>query len=171
MDERRHLKIRISRKPTTPRMVDHDRRSLQRFVLISAISGCIWAVIAYFLASKGMGSIIVGGLLASPLIGIVVGLTYRPAYSKSPWVRLCMSFVTLYFAAALFGMATGVYDAMRPMPTRFVSEIVLQSVIATLWGLTFTGLFLFLWPLSFFNHWLVGRISGLSLHRSVASRT
>ncbi|MDA7928665.1 hypothetical protein N9B54_01780 [Mariniblastus sp.] len=158
-----------SPETTTARMIDHDRRSLHRCVVVSAISGFIWAVIAYFLASQWMGTIIVGGLLASPLIGIGVGLIYRPAYYKSLLARVGMSLVTLYFAAALFGMAAGINDAMRPIPNRLLGEVVLQSVMATLWGVTFTGFFLFLWPLSFANHWLVGRISGYSPHRESAS--
>lgn len=158
-----------SPKSTSARMVDHDRRSLRRCVVVSAISGCIWAGIAYLLASQWMGTTIVGGLLASPLIGIGVGLIYRPAYYKSPLARVGVSLVTLYFAAALFGMAVGIYDAMRPIPNRLLGEVVLQSVMATLWGVTFTGFFLFLWPLSFANHWLVGRVSGYLPHRDAVS--
>ena len=146
-------------------MIDQDRRSLHRCVAVSAISGCIWAVIAYFLASELMGTIIVGGLLASPLIGIGVGLIYRRAYHKSLLARVGMSLVTLYVAAALFGMAVGIFDATRPIPSRHLGAVVLQSVLAILWGVTFTGFFLFLWPLSFVNHWLIGRISGYSPHR------
>lgn len=154
-----------SPKTASASMMDHDRGSLRRYVVLSAISGCIWAVIAYFLGSQGMGSIIAGGLLASPLIGIGVSLIYRSAYCRSAVARVGMSLVTLYVATALFGMAAGLYDAMRPIPNRLLGEVVLQSVMATLWGVTFTGFFLFLWPLSFVNHWLIGRVSCYSLHR------
>lgn len=157
-----------SPETTSAGMIDHDRRSLHRCVVASAISGCIWAAIAYFLASQWMGAIIAGGLLASPLIGIGVGLISRPTYYKSPLARVGMSLVTLYFAAAIFGMAAGINDAMRPIPDRLPGEVVRQSVMAILWGLTSTGFFLFLWPLSFANHWLVGRISGYSHYRDAA---
>jgi hypothetical protein len=32
-------------------------------------------------------------------------------------------------------------------------------MIGSLWGVTFTGYFLVLWALSFFNHWVIGRLS------------
>ena len=160
-----------SPEATPSRMIDHDRRSLYRCVVVSAISGCIWAAIVYFLASQWMGTVIVGGVLASPFIGVGVGLIHRPAYNKSPLARVGMALVTLYFAAALFGTAVGIYDAMWPIPNRLPDEVVRQSVMATLWGVTFTGFFLFLWPLSFANHWLVGRISGYSPSRDAGSKS
>ena len=59
-----------SPETTSARMIDHDRRSLRRCVVVSAISGCIWAVIAYFVGSQWMGAIIVGGLLESIRVGL-----------------------------------------------------------------------------------------------------
>ena len=146
-----------------------DGRLLRRVVMVSAMSGCIWAGIAYFLASPWMGTPIVSGLLASPLIGIGVALLYRSANAKSPLSRMGMSLFTLYVAAALFGTVVGTCVLMGPSHDHFQSDIVLDAVIVTLWGLTFKGLFVFLWPLSFLNHWLVERFSDRSRHYAAAS--
>lgn len=142
---------------------------LRRVVMVSAISGCIWAGIAYLLASPWMGTPIVSGLLASPLIGIGVALLYRSANLKSPLSRMGMSLFTLYVAAALFATVVGTYLLAGPSHDHFQSDIVLDSVIWTLSGLTFKGIFLFLWPLSFFNHWLVEQLSDRSRHDAAAS--
>jgi len=146
-----------------------SRRPLSRFVTVSAISGGIWAVIACFVATPRFGLLIVAGLLASPLIGIGVALLYRSANAKSPLSRMGMSLFTLYVAAALFGTVVGTCVLMGPSHDHFQSDIVLDAVIVTLWGLTFKGLFVFLWPLSFLNHWLVERFSDRSGHYAAAS--
>ena len=70
-----------------------------------------------------------------------------------------MALLTLYIAAALFGLAAGVYDASRGIPNQIPEAVIVQAVFATWWGVTFTGFVLFLWPLSYLNHWMLGRFS------------
>ncbi len=50
-----------------------------RYYSLSAASGLIWGGIAYFLGGQWL-SAIWGGIIASPLIGLMVGLAYRPIY-------------------------------------------------------------------------------------------
>ncbi len=132
----------------------------KRHDALSALSGCAWAGIAYLIGRTALGPILVGGLLASPLIGLVVGRLYRPAYALSTRGRALAALVTFYIAVALFGLAVGLYDAFAlAVPGRIPSAVVIQAVIGMLWGVTFTGYVVVLWPLAYLNHWLVGRVS------------
>ena len=52
----------------------------------------------------------------------------------------------------------GVHDWLGPgIPHRIPHGVMLQAVLAVLWGLTFTGYFVVLWPLAYLNHSLLGR--------------
>jgi hypothetical protein len=105
-----------------------------------------------------MGSIIWGGVIASPLIGLLMGMLYKPAYKLPKVGQVFVSLTTLYLAATLFGLAMGIYDAYwRAIPNRRTSGVVIQAVLAPIWGLTFLGYFMALWPLSYFNHKVLGR--------------
>ncbi len=132
-----------------------------RFLLLCLASGCVWGAIGYWLGHHWMSPFIWGAVVASPLIGVCVGLAYRPACGASLTRRILLSLATLYAAAILFGFAAGVSDVLRFIPTgsngrfRNIPEVIFQGVVGTLWGLTFTGYFLVLWPLSFINHALV----------------
>ncbi|TMQ52315.1 MAG: hypothetical protein E6K74_12485 [Candidatus Eisenbacteria bacterium] len=66
-----------------------------------------------------VGKGIWGGVLVSPLIGILVGL---------------------------------VAARLRKLPA---SAVILQSAVGFLWGLTFMGYIVVLWPLSYLNCWLI----------------
>jgi len=59
--------------------------------------------------------------------------------------------------ALIFGLGMGLYDLLTGANPgkgshRIPSAVVIQAVIGTLWGLTFTGYFVVLWPLSYMNH-------------------
>jgi hypothetical protein len=71
--------------------------------------------------------------------------------------RALLALVSLYVAAAFFGVAIGLYDVLAGVNSgsghaRIPSAVVIQSVLAVLWGLTFTGYVLILWPLAYLNH-------------------
>jgi hypothetical protein len=128
------------------------------YYLMSALAGCVWAILVYLISLGAMGSIILGGLIASPFIGLLIGFLYKPVYKLPKAGQVFMSLLTLYLAATLFGLAMGLYDAYRhDIPNRILSGVIIQSVLATLWGLTFLGYFVLLWPLSYFTHQLLGR--------------
>jgi hypothetical protein len=131
---------------------------MRRYYGLAVASGCVWAVIAYALSSWAVNSAITGGLLASPFIGLVVGRLLRPAYKFRKMWQVLLSLLALYVAAALFGLAVGLYDAFwLDIPNRTAAEVVLQAVVAYVWGLTFLLYFVALWPLAFLNHRLLGR--------------
>ncbi len=60
-----------------------------------------------------MGRIAWGGVIAAPLIGLIVARIYLPVYGRSSRIRWLMALVTLYVAAMLFGLGAGIYDACR----------------------------------------------------------
>ena len=138
-----------------------------RYYSLCAVSGFAWGGIAYYLGHP-WPPCIWGGILASPLIGLVVGLAYLPAYRFRVGFRILLALVALYIAVALFGIALGICDqATRYIPNQIRGAGVIESLLATLWGVTFTGYVLFLWPLAYWNYWVLGRASaprGMELH-------
>ena len=129
-------------------------------ILVYGACGCIWALIANVLA----GGIVWGGMLASPFIGVLVGVLVERLHALSPPRRVLVSLASLYLAACLFGVAVGVYDLLTgvnagPGWRRIPSAVVIQSLLGVLWGLTFTGYVLLLWPLSYANHLLVWNLA------------
>ena len=145
-----------------------------RYYFLCAVSGLTWGGIAYlllaFLDSGALGWPIAlselllfpglwGGIAVSPLIGLLVGLIHRPTYGFPLILRVFLALVTLYAAVALFGLVVGAIEAAIENDPRVIkSAVVIEWVLAALWGVTFTGYVLFLWPLAFANHWLLGRI-------------
>ena len=73
---------------------------------------------------------------------------------RSVVLRAAIALLTVYCAAALFGAAGGlahfVFDFGAGI-LRFPIGIV-ESVWAFVWGLTFLGYFIVLWPLAYLNH-------------------
>ncbi|MEC9476779.1 MAG: hypothetical protein VX764_07055 [Planctomycetota bacterium] len=133
-----------------------------RYFLLCVVSGLVWAVIADQIAPSWRGSAFRGGLLSTPLVGVVAGLVYLPAYRFAVAGRVMMSLLTLYLSTLLFGLAWGVTDALQELPGQAMRnsvEVVYQAIAASFYGVTMTGFVLLLWPLAFFNHWLVGRLA------------
>lgn len=124
---------------------------------LSALSGCGWGLIAYFIGHAAFGHGIWGGIVAAPLIGVLIGHLSKSIEEKPRPVQVVASLLDLYLAAICFAAATAVFDlAWGPRHVPFPA-VLMQHVLAVLWGLTLTGYFLVLWPLSFFNHRLVWR--------------
>jgi hypothetical protein len=124
---------------------------------LSALSGCGWGLVAYFIGHAAFGHGIWGGIIAAPLIGVLIGHVSQSIEAKSRRVQIVASLLDLYLAAMCFAVAASVFDFLwgprqMPFPT-----VLMRDILGVLWGLTFTGYFLVLWPLSFFNHRLVWR--------------
>jgi hypothetical protein len=130
---------------------------MKKYFLFTAVSGCVWAAIAYILSLGAFPpGIVIGGLLASPLIGLFIGWIFLPVYKLPRFVQFALSLVTLYVAVALFGFGVGLSDAVRNIPNRRTSEVIFQAVIACIMGVTM-GYVLVLWPLAYLNHRLLAR--------------
>jgi len=136
---------------------------MKRYVLLCAVSGLGWAVIAYFIAGGFGPAGLSGGLVTAPLIGVSAGWVYRPVHRWRWPGRMAMSLVTLYLSVVLFGLAWGITDALQGLPggaPRGSIEVVYQSILSSLYGVTATGFVVFLWPLAHLNHWLMGHFAG-----------
>ncbi len=128
-----------------------------RYSLLCAISGLTWSGIAYLLLREWFPGLWVG-IAVSPLFGLLVGFVHRPTYAFPLILRVFLALATLYAAAALFGLVIGVVEELiETGPNHVKGASIIGWVLVTLWGVTFTGYFLFLWPLAFANHWLLGR--------------
>jgi len=130
-----------------------------KYILLCALSGAVWSAPAWGFGHEAMPHAIWGGIIASPLIGIAAGFAYLPAYRLSS-VKRCMSALgTLYLALVLFGLTAGVFDAARgAVPSRLIGQWLLIPAL----GVTFTGQVLLLWPLAYFNHWLLRNVQAAS---------
>jgi hypothetical protein len=115
----------------------------------------VWGILGLFYAGGAMGPIVWGGVVASPFIGMIVGLLARRARTLGMSGKIVVSLLTLYCAIALFGLAAGIYDSTRDIPGRNV-EVIWQSVLGALAGGTM--LIILLWPLSMWNHIILWRL-------------
>jgi hypothetical protein len=129
--------------------------SLSATVRLSAASGLMWALIAWFIGYRAFGNRIWGGIIMAPLIGILIGRLSWPIHNKPWWVQIAGSLFYLYVAAACFAITMAVFSpVLGPGNVKF-SATLIEHVLAVLWGLTVGGYALVLWPMSFFNHRLV----------------
>lgn len=129
----------------------------------SALAGVGWGVLAYWFGNQAFPQSIWAGVAVSPLIGLVAGWLYRPACSASLGKRVALSLATLVPAVTMFGLAIGLWDAMRPLPgdangNRMFWSTVSQAVLGVWWGIVFTGAILAFWPAVFITHSLVRRV-------------
>jgi hypothetical protein len=130
-------------------------RSLSATVRLSAASGLMWALIAWFIGYRAFGHRTWGGIVIAPLIGILIGRMSWPMHNKPRWVQIAGSLFYFYVAAACFAIGMALLSpVLAPRNVRF-SAALIEHVLAVLWGLTFGGYALVLWPLSFFIHRLV----------------
>ncbi len=128
-----------------------------RYYFLSAGSGLIWSGIAYLLLREWFPGLWVG-IAVSPLFGLLVGWAHRPTYAFPLILRVVLALATLYATAVLFGLVIGIVEeVIETSPNHVKGASIIEWVLATLWGVTFTGYFMFLWPLAFANHWLLGR--------------
>jgi hypothetical protein len=130
-------------------------RSPSAPVKLAATSGLMWGVLAWFIGYHAFGDLIWGGIVLAPLIGILIGRLAWPIRNKPRWVQIAGSLFYLYVAATCFAIGMAVCSTLvGPRNVRF-SSALMETVLPVLWGMTFGGYALVLWPLSFFNHRLV----------------
>jgi len=114
------------------------------------IAGLAWGIVALLLGGRAMGGAIVGGLVASPFIGMIVGAyLHRFFLSDALWKRALVALASVYVGAMLFGLAVGVYDWVGARPALGLA-VVGQAMVGVFYG---TTLFLIaLWPLAYVTH-------------------
>ena len=142
---------------------------------MSAVSGCVWAIIALavsFLVSTptlglGLGRVVLGcagGIIAAPLIGLLTGPVSRIfGYFEEVFLRVIVAGASLYVAMVLFIIAS------------FLTQFVVLNVRlpANPWTSIFGGAAaafeltcIVLWPLAYLNHTLISRLWVPPLPRS-----
>jgi hypothetical protein len=122
---------------------------------ICAASGLIWGLVALFIGQRPFGPRIWGGMVVAPLIGIAVGRGSSALSGKSRLAQIVWALGSLYVGAAAFAIGIGVLSPVSNPPNPTFSAAVIEPVLVVLWGLTFGGWALVLWPLAFLNHKLV----------------
>jgi hypothetical protein len=138
--------------------------------LYSVLSGCLWAMVGYGIAYSAapirttpfeVGRTFFGGLVAAPLIGLLIGVISRKFVNLGRSSRVAVTLADLYLATWLFLLAAGIVRLLVEFSglaqQLAYRALVIDPAIGTLWGLTYTGYFLVLWPLSYANHVLVAR--------------
>jgi hypothetical protein len=91
----------------------------------SSCVGVVWGLFAFLLGHRALGATIWGGVLASPLLGLGVGLVIHPRYAVGTgWRRTAWVLAGVYAGAAGFGLAVA-------------------------------GYLLILGPLAWFTHWVI----------------
>lgn len=134
-----------------------------RVALASLASGVAWAAIAGAVSGDWMGGGLRFGAVAAPLIGLGVGLTFRGAGRLNGLGRWLAALAALYGSAAVFGLAVGLGNWWLRREHGVNAGVVWEGIVATLWGLSFGGWFLILWPLAYANLswiWRLARRSG-----------
>ena len=118
-----------------------------------ALLGTCWGLLAALLGGRALGPPMLYGVLASPLIGLAVGLVFQPLFARTTTVyRALIAFASLYAGAALFGLAVGTGELVRASGVAG-AETLWQGVAAILYG---TSLFaIALWPLAYLTHALL----------------
>jgi len=128
-------------------------------ILLSAVSGCVWAGIAYILLDRQFNPGIFGALVTCPGIGILIGLTTRRFIDRPQLARVAIALRDLYLAVIMFAAAGGLSDnffGSSPYKAPPMTA-ALQSIRLLAWGVTTSGFIILLWPISYYNHWLISK--------------
>jgi hypothetical protein len=129
---------------------------------ISIASGCLWALIAVAVAFIGnlpritvgeAAVTVVGGMLAAPFIGLLMGLVSRLFRLTPRTLRILIAGGSLYVAVFLFLIASGLFSAA--WSGRTPPDLWFNSLAVAWASLVWTWFFVVLWPLAYANHVLV----------------
>lgn len=132
--------------------------------MLSALSGLVWAVIAYVVGRVWKMPWLFANVATAPLIGIAMGRFSRHFAARHIVTRALLSLATLYAATAAWGAMIGIVVAIDRwnVPNYVHWAPVSEYTLAALWGLTFTGYVFALWPLAYLNHLLIDRSGRMS---------
>jgi hypothetical protein len=133
------------------------RRNLPAsYYLVSTLSGSGWGFIAWYMGSTWTTVAILPTIAASSLIGLIIGSISRGFNQLSSVGRIRFSLLTLYFGVTLFAISMGIFkEFFHNVPGRDPGGTIFNILFVTLYGLTFTGPLLVLWPLAYANHCLL----------------
>jgi len=104
----------------------------------------------------------------APLVGLSAYYASSWTYKRRVWVRIGWAVVSLYIAAGLYGMIYGFISLLYQSNSD--CEVVWGSVLAFWFGLTYVPILWLLFPLAFFNHWIVSIYESKILAEQAAPR-
>lgn len=140
-----------------PEFVRLLRWRLDRGDAISAAAGVAWGLLAVGLMEHSRQGV-VAALTAWPAIGLIVGRLSRPAAERGCLARVWVALRDLYLAVIMFAVAEWATRALGPPVLQPAFGFTLLNVILIyLFGLTFLGFVVILWPLSYITHVAVWR--------------
>jgi hypothetical protein len=140
-------------------------------LLWSFASGCLWIGVATSITYAvspihttpiDAALMFAGGIVAAPAIGALIGYIARRFNKLNFDRRLLIALGDLYLATYLFQLATGMGQVLaqllRGHAVDLQRSLVVDPLLGTLLGLTYTGFVLALFPLSYLNHVLIGKV-------------
>ena len=135
---------------------------------VSLGSGCLWALfglVVGVILQSGPGSSprravlsFTGGMIASPLIGLLMGQVSRVFQYVEVLMRIIIAGLSLYAASVLFVMASLLFQLVlfrRMPPPEFWANFWATSFGAAAIGFELS--FVLLWPAAYLNHTLISR--------------
>jgi len=135
-----------------------------RAIGMSVAWGWVWGLIGLAVAFLGnqpsmtlrnAATASAGGLVAAPIIGVLMGLVSRPFRRLPILLRITVAGGSLYCAVLLFVMANELMWSIRL--GRLPQDFWFNSAAIAWASLVWTWFFVFLWPLAYLTHILVSR--------------
>jgi len=123
----------------------------------------MWALIATLLGWLAFGRPVLGGIIASPFIGLAAGYSSRFFPSTGRVKRAIFALVSLCIAACLFGASIGAFAVLTGELSgndvyQHPSDVLIETTLASLFGMILGPYVLLLWPLSYANHSIVSKL-------------
>ena len=131
---------------------------------MSVAWGWVWGLIGLAVAFLGnqpsmtlpnAATAFASGLVAAPIIGLLMGLVSRPFRRVPILLRITIAGGSLYCAVLLFVMANELMWSIRL--GRLPQDFWFNSAAIAWASLVWTWFFVFLWPLAYLTHILVSR--------------
>ena len=142
--------------------------TLRYVLIVSAASGLMWAAVGLTLASfvsvamRGSWPPVailwwyMGGIVLAPAIGVLAAVPAQWFRRLPPLGRAALAGLVLYVATFLFLLASSAYINLGR--GRSLPSIVSDAGGVAFAFLFFTGAFILLWPLAYWNLALVGKL-------------
>jgi|CXWL01.1.fsa_nt_gi hypothetical protein len=117
--------------------------------------GVLWGLLALLLGHRAYGTPIWTGVLCAPAIGLAIGAMLQQRFEDAgTGRRRVIALFSLYLGATLFALMIGFGSLLGPASShRHFHSALIEPIIGTWWGITFTGFVLFLWPMAYATHW------------------
>ena len=110
------------------------------------IAGFAWGIIGATIYRRAPFYELIGILVTGPIIGLTVYMIFRRGYRTRLSIAL-WTIPSLYLAVAFFGIISGSLDGIVRR-----REMILEDLVAALWGISIPSPFWLLFPLAFVTH-------------------